>query len=115
VIVAFSRDGRRITSSQKPNATMADPGRNNRYYKRSEPHGDHIDPHMSITIMPANEALFNFSINCRRADVFSISIWSLVWCRLQSAGKKVAQAAGNSDPGTPEGYCGREALTEFMI
>jgi len=85
------------------NCHEADPGRKNRCCKRSEPYADHIDPYMSITMMPANEALWSISaLTIAVLAYFSISIWSLAWCRSadkEVREKKVAQAAGNSDPG----------------
>jgi hypothetical protein len=100
------------------NCHEADPGRKNRCCKRSEPYADHIDPYMSITMMPANEALWSISaLTIAVLAYFSISIWSLAWCR--SADKEVREkkllkrreiailAAGS--------YYGREALTELMI
>jgi hypothetical protein len=100
------------------NCHEADPGRKNRCCKRSEPYADHIDPYMSITMMPANQALWSISaLTVAVLAYFSISIWSLASCR--SADKEVREkkllkrreiairAAGSN--------YGREALTELMI
>jgi hypothetical protein len=101
------------------NCHEADPGRKNRCCKRSEPYADHIDPYMSITMMPANEALWSISAltiaPCWRIFQFQFGAWRGAGLPTRKYGKKkllkrrkIAILAAGS-------YYGREALTELMI
>ena len=81
---------------------MADPGRKNRYCKRSEPYADHIDPYMSITIMPANEAFW--TISALTVTVLAYFQFQFGACRgsglpTRKCGKKKSvEAAGHPAP-----------------